>query len=84
MYAVKIDHSLTQRLKTQRAGAMIRGIASACRELGMLLVAEGVETEAHLDAVREAGATHAQGYYLGRPVSLDGLGEDRSAGDIAA
>ena len=32
-----------------------------------MVVAEGVETEAELEALVELGVTHAQGYLLGRP-----------------
>jgi EAL domain-containing protein (putative c-di-GMP-specific phosphodiesterase class I) len=44
----------------------IRDIARAC---GTLLIAEGIETEAELGAVRELGIDYAQGYYLARPAA---------------
>jgi EAL domain-containing protein (putative c-di-GMP-specific phosphodiesterase class I) len=31
------------------------------------MTAEGIETVEHMDAMREAGCNHAQGYLLGRP-----------------
>jgi EAL domain-containing protein (putative c-di-GMP-specific phosphodiesterase class I) len=34
----------------------------------MRIVAEGVESEAQLAALREMGCTHAQGYLLSRPL----------------
>ena len=35
--------------------------------LGLDVCAEGVETQQQLDAVRELGCSHAQGFHLGRP-----------------
>ncbi len=46
---------------------LLRTIARLGRELGKVVVAEGVETEAQLRAVRSTGCTMAQGYLLGRP-----------------
>ncbi len=37
--------------------------------LGLDVVAEGVETEAQLEQLRELGCDAAQGYAIGRPVS---------------
>ena len=74
VYAVKIDPSFTRRLTEPRGAAMLRGLSSACRELDMLVVAEGIETIEQLNAAREAGVTHAQGYLLGMPVSTASLG----------
>jgi EAL domain-containing protein (putative c-di-GMP-specific phosphodiesterase class I) len=37
--------------------------------LGLRLVAEGVEDEAALDALRELGCDLAQGYFISRPLS---------------
>ncbi|HEU4667311.1 MAG TPA: EAL domain-containing protein, partial [Arthrobacter sp.] len=45
-------------------GAAMVGFA---REIGASLIAEGIETEAELAAVRELGMNAAQGYLLGRP-----------------
>ena len=68
VYSVKIDPSFTQRLADPRGKAMLGGLGQACRELDMLVIVEGVETPEQLLAAREAGATHAQGYLLGKPV----------------
>jgi EAL domain-containing protein (putative c-di-GMP-specific phosphodiesterase class I) len=37
----------------------------------MEVVAEGVETAAQLEALRIAGCSHMQGYYLSRPVDAE-------------
>ncbi|WP_457973353.1 EAL domain-containing protein [Arthrobacter sp. D1-17] len=46
------------------SAAVVRGLA---RETGAVLVAEGIETRAELDATLEAGVTAGQGFLLGRP-----------------
>jgi diguanylate cyclase (GGDEF)-like protein len=74
VFAVKIDPSFTKRLTEPRGAAMLRGLSSACRELDMLVIAEGIETIEQLNAARRAGVTHAQGYLLGMPVSTVSLG----------
>ena len=74
VYAVKIDPSFTQRLTEPRGAAMLRGLSSACRELDMQVIVEGIETTEQLDAARKAGVTHGQGYLLGMPVSTTNLG----------
>lgn len=74
MYAVKIDPSFTKRLTEPRGAAMLRGLSSACRELDMHVIVEGIETFEQLNAARKADVTHAQGYLLGMPVSTTNLG----------
>ncbi len=79
VYAVKIDPSFTHRLTEPRGAAMLRGLSSACRELEMQVIVEGIETLEQLDAARKAGVTHAQGYLLGMPVSTANLGMRENA-----
>lgn len=74
VYAVKIDPSFTKRLTEPRGAAMLRGLSSACRELDMQVIVEGVETFDQLHAARDVGVTHAQGYLLGMPLSTANLG----------
>jgi EAL domain-containing protein (putative c-di-GMP-specific phosphodiesterase class I) len=40
-------------------------------DLGLEVVAEGVEDEAGLEFVRSLGSDHAQGYHLGAPMPAD-------------
>jgi EAL domain-containing protein len=47
--------------------------ASTGRNLGLEVVAEGVETEAVWDTLSSLGCTVARGYYLSRPVPPDAL-----------
>jgi EAL domain-containing protein (putative c-di-GMP-specific phosphodiesterase class I) len=47
---------------------IVRAIAELARGLGRATIAEGVEDEATLQAVRALGVGFAQGYYIGHPV----------------
>lgn len=42
-------------------------VIGLAREVGAVLAAEGIETEAELEAITRAGLTAGQGYLLGRP-----------------
>ncbi|MBA4049057.1 MAG: GGDEF domain-containing response regulator, partial [Sphingomonas sp.] len=41
------------------------------RALGLGVIAEGVETDAQVQALRLAGASHLQGYFFSRPIDAD-------------
>ena len=69
----KIDHSLVEAAPTDRvARAMISAIVRMASDLGVQTVAEAVESDVELEAVRELGVDFAQGYLLGKPKSLAG------------
>lgn len=68
---LKIDRSLltaAARLAAGGSGSVLTAIVSLARTIGIRSVAEGVETPAHLQMVREAGCELAQGYLLARPM----------------
>ena len=47
--------------------AVVRSMASVCKELGMLVVAEGVETAEECDLLVALGCDFLQGYFLAKP-----------------
>ena len=49
---------------------VVASIVDVARSLGKRTIAEGVEDEPTLTAVRELGVDFAQGFYTGRPVRL--------------
>ncbi|GAB3676218.1 putative bifunctional diguanylate cyclase/phosphodiesterase [Angustibacter aerolatus] len=76
VHELKIDQTFVAGL-TGDAGdrAIVAGCLQLAHSLGLVSVAEGVETpEQHL-ALRELGCQLAQGYLLGRPVPADELPE---------
>jgi EAL domain-containing protein (putative c-di-GMP-specific phosphodiesterase class I) len=65
---VKLDRELVAGLvKDSRLFKLVSAIVVLCNELEAQVVAEGIETEAELDAVIESGARYGQGYLLARP-----------------
>ena len=50
-----------------RLYTLVASVVALCRELGALVVAEGIETVEELRTVRACGAPLAQGYLLARP-----------------
>ena len=69
----KIDSSLVGAAPTDRvARAMISAIVRMASDLGVQTVAESVESDMELQAVRSLGVDYAQGYLLGKPRSLSG------------
>jgi EAL domain-containing protein (putative c-di-GMP-specific phosphodiesterase class I) len=48
----------------ERVRPLVRGVIQLAHSLGLLVVAEGIETPAQLDLVRELGADLAQGHLL--------------------
>jgi len=65
---LKIDRTFVTGAGTGvNDGALLEAITRLGASLGLDTVTEGIETPAELAAVIAAGATHAQGYLLGRP-----------------
>jgi diguanylate cyclase (GGDEF)-like protein len=73
---LKIDRSFVTDVAADPAHrAIARTIVDLGRSLGLRVVAEGIEDDACLAAVRALGCDAAQGYALGRPVAADALTE---------
>ncbi len=65
---IKIDRSFVQDLGLKsEALVIVRAIAGICESLGAAVTAEGVETDAQMEALRMVGCTELQGYRIGRP-----------------
>jgi EAL domain-containing protein (putative c-di-GMP-specific phosphodiesterase class I) len=69
---VKIDQSFVLHAEhSERDREIIASVAQLARRLGMLVVAEGVETEATAVIVRQLGCDRAQGYRYAPALSLE-------------
>lgn len=70
---VKIDRTFVKGLgRHVEDVAIVSAVINMARSLGMVPVAEGVETPLQREALRRAGCKLAQGYLWGRPVPLTG------------
>ena len=70
LHALKIDRSFVSPLGSDVPGnslTVLRAIHALGTALGLEIVAEGIETPAQLQALRELGCEYGQGYLLGRP-----------------
>jgi EAL domain-containing protein (putative c-di-GMP-specific phosphodiesterase class I) len=88
---VKLDREVAQGIDADRPRrALAAALISFAFDIGADVVAEGIETQAEVDALRDLGVSYGQGYYLARPgpIPPDGFdsllpdtntGEPRSA-----
>ncbi|WP_337062156.1 putative bifunctional diguanylate cyclase/phosphodiesterase [Kineococcus sp. G2] len=66
---LKLDRTFTARVAhDHRSAAIVAGTADLAHQLGMRLLAEGVEDAATLQRLRSLGVDETQGYLHGRPV----------------
>ncbi|MCU0890319.1 MAG: EAL domain-containing protein [Sandarakinorhabdus sp.] len=83
--ALKISGSLLHGAADDRLAADIfRMAASLGKALGLMLIAEGVESEAELTLARSTGINRAQGFALAPPVAADQLREAIASAENAA
>lgn len=69
---LKLDRSLVKTLaQNQKARVLIRSLAVICSDLGIKLIAEGVETLEQLDILKELRCNEVQGYLFSKPLPLN-------------
>jgi PAS domain S-box-containing protein len=71
---IKLDLSLTQRLdESHVARALASALVKFATEVGVDVIAEGVEDAAQVATLRALGIRFAQGHHLGRPAPAEAL-----------
>jgi diguanylate cyclase (GGDEF)-like protein/PAS domain S-box-containing protein len=71
---IKIDRSFVQKIGTQSTGedtAIVRSIIVMGRNLGLEVIAEGVETAAQAEFLKAEGCHELQGFLFSKPLSAD-------------
>ena len=84
---LKIDRSFVRELASDEHDlAIVRAAISLGHDLGLRIVAEGIEDAETWDRLRRLGCDVAQGYFIGRPMPASALvaSLDRSKGVLAA
>lgn len=65
---LKIDRQFIYDLNDPRSREIVRMLVDYCQPNGLMIVAEGVETEAQVEQLLAMGCRHGQGFLLGRPI----------------
>ncbi len=82
---MKIDRSFVAGLPHDRRDvAIVDTLLTVSRSLGFETLAEGVETPAQLEWLRERGCTYAQGYAIAYPMAFDALERWLDERDLSA
>ncbi|WP_018139958.1 MULTISPECIES: EAL domain-containing protein [unclassified Thioalkalivibrio] len=76
IHTLKIDRSFTHTICRNDEACIVNAIISMARGLNMNIVAEGVETEAHRDYLRNLECPMLQGFLFGQPAPLHTLLQD--------
>jgi diguanylate cyclase (GGDEF)-like protein len=65
---IKLDRAFVKEVATSEASqAIIKSLVQLANALGMMFIAEGVETDAQRKVLRSLGVLNAQGYWFGQP-----------------
>jgi EAL domain-containing protein (putative c-di-GMP-specific phosphodiesterase class I) len=81
---IKIDKSFVTRNDDAKDDAILRATIDLAHQLGLTVVAEGVEDDAAIARLTALGCEHAQGYGIGKPIPheqfMPWLSQQRSGG----
>ncbi len=68
---LKIDKGLIDIIHTKKGYFIVKHIASMCRDIDSLVVAEGVETKRQLDIIKTTNIRSVQGFYFSKAIPFD-------------
>jgi EAL domain-containing protein (putative c-di-GMP-specific phosphodiesterase class I) len=81
---VKLDISLVRNIDSDPARqAMVTGMCRFSESVGCALIAEGIETENELTALKLLHVQYGQGFYLARPAPIDQIAGARTEAEGA-
>jgi diguanylate cyclase (GGDEF)-like protein len=69
---LKIDRSFVMRMTRDNDNAIVKTISTLAHNLGMEVIAEGIETEEQYQQLKNLGCEFGQGYLFSRPVDDEG------------
>jgi EAL domain-containing protein (putative c-di-GMP-specific phosphodiesterase class I) len=79
--SIKIERSFIQAmLENQRDAAIVRAVIGLANDLGLSVIAEGIETQPQIDHLRDLGCGFGQGYLFSRAVPAEEAGLFLNAG----
>jgi diguanylate cyclase (GGDEF)-like protein len=69
---IKFDHGfIKEMLENESAEKILRALVPLCQNLGKKVVAEGIETQQHLNMAKQIGFDQVQGYFFAKPMPVD-------------
>ncbi len=69
---VKIDQSFVRRMGSEdEQSVIVRAIVGLAHNLGMNVIAEGVETRDQMQCLQDLNAEYGQGYYFAKPLTAE-------------
>jgi EAL domain-containing protein (putative c-di-GMP-specific phosphodiesterase class I) len=73
---LKVDQSfVSSMIKNPDSHAIVQAIVSLAQNLGLKIVAEGIEQVEQLTLLRELNCEYGQGYYMSRPLPFQQVAE---------
>ena len=73
---LKIDRVFVTNMdKSESSQRIVRSIAQLALALDMNIVAEGIEEQAQMDALRDLGCQYGQGFFMSKPLTADAAHE---------
>jgi len=81
---LKIDRTFVASVARRREGALVRSIIDLGRTMNVAIIAEGIETAAQADELEAMECTLGQGFYFGRAVPAEAVGELLTIGRLPA
>lgn len=69
---VKMDYDLTKAFfSTPKAKSVVKSVVKMAHDMGLSVVAEGIETKEELDAFVAEGVDYIQGFYFSKPLPMN-------------
>jgi len=69
---LKIDRSFVATMtEREESAVIIRSIVTLAHNLGLRVIAEGIDDVAQIDRLRDLGCEYGQGFYFARPMPMD-------------
>ena len=68
---IKLDRRFFEDLKNERSRTVINGFIKICKELGVNVVAEGIENEEQLEYLKEIDCGLVQGFVFSKAIDVD-------------
>lgn len=68
---IKLDYDMTKAFfHTPKAQQVVRAVVGMAHDMGLKIVAEGIETKEEMEQITREGADYIQGYYFSKPLPM--------------